>query len=62
MDELLKTGIFYASPTRDQYFKPMIIVHVGRLLRVKPENKLFLDTFGYFLQSAIDQMMIDGQV
>lgn len=62
MDDLLKTGIFYASPTRDQFFKPMMIVHVGRILRVKPDQKLFLDTFGYFLQTCIETMMIDGQL
>ncbi len=62
MDDLLKTGVFYASPTRDQYFKPIIIVHVGRLLEIKPDPKLFLDSFGYFLQSVIDNMMIDGQI
>jgi hypothetical protein len=36
MDTLLKTGVFYTSPTRDQYFKPIIIVHVGRILAIKP--------------------------
>ncbi len=54
MDDLLKTGVFYCSPTRDQYFKPMMIVHVGRILRIKPDTKLFLDAFGYFLQTAIN--------
>ena len=62
MDDLLKTGVIYIPPTRDQYFKPIIIVHVGRLLRIKPDNQLFLDTFGYFLQSIIENMMIDGQI
>jgi hypothetical protein len=62
MDDLLKTGVIYTPPTRDQFFKPIVIVHVGRLLKVKPENQLFLDTFGYFLQSIIEKMMIDGQL
>jgi hypothetical protein len=62
MDDLLKTGVFYCCPTRDQYFKPMIVVHVGRTLRFKPDIKLFLDAFGYFLQTVIDHMMIEGQL
>ena len=36
MENLLKTGVFYVTPTRDQYFKPIVVVHVGRLLRVRP--------------------------
>jgi hypothetical protein len=62
MEDLLKTGVFYCCATRDQYMKPMVIVHVGRILRVKPDQQLFLDTFGYFLQFIIDNMMIDGQL
>jgi len=62
MDEFLKMGLIYASPTRDQYMKPIIIVHVGRILRAKQEMKLFLDAFGYFLQNIIEKMMIDGQL
>ncbi len=62
MDDLLKTGLFYCCATRDQYIKPMVVVHVGRILRVKPDQQLFLDAFGYFLQSIIDNMMIDGQL
>jgi hypothetical protein len=62
MDDLLKTGLFYCCATRDQYIKPMIVVHVGRILKVKPDQQLFLDAFGYFLQSIIDKMMIDGQL
>ena len=62
MNNLLKTGVFYTPPTRDQFMKPIVIVHVGRLLKESAELELCLDSFGYFMQTMIEEMMIDGQL
>lgn len=37
-------------------------MNVGKILELKPKEKLFLETLGYFFQFIIENCLIEGQV
>ena len=47
---------------RDYCYRPILVVNVGKILELKPKEKLFFETLGYFFRFVIENCLIEGQI